>query len=220
VVLAAAGVLAALFAWWLYRSQKPEADPSQRGPKRWVQVDRVELVEGELSLSGRTNLIDGAKLRIEVGDRLFVMTCQTSQLGWAARSAVMAVERGRYPVLVRFRLEDQTAAVKEALHFQPRMLEARGTLEVAQTWPSEKAGAKRDERLRRLFEAVNRAPRVPEEIDRLDAELARFAEGAGVGRKREAARSLRFALEVLRRRSFEREEFEGHVLKAHVAAGL
>lgn len=218
-VLVGAFLVAALVAWRVYFSGPPSNDPSRKGPERWVQLERAEVVAGELSVSGRTNLLDGSRLQIEIGDQLFVMACEASGLSWSARSDVAVVETGRYPIVVRFRLEEQTESVQKALHFQPRTLEARGTLEVARSWPPA-GSSKRLQEFRELFDAVNRAPRDQVEIERLDVELSRFARGAGVGGQRKAARSLRLALEVLRKREFEREEFESHVLRAHVAAGL
>jgi len=207
-------------AWALLRDPSP-VDPTKRGPTRWLRVESSAVKGRSLHVSGTTNLVEGATVKVTLGPhgRLFSATAPVIQGAWRIEEEVSAIDSGTYSLQVQFRLEAQSPRIQEALAFQPRELITQGKLVVAADTvspiPPEITAS-----FLELFAAVNRAPRDPETLDALDKRLLAFSASAGLTRYREASRSLRFAIEVARKKEFSRDEFEQHLLKAHVLAGL
>ncbi|MGE0711196.1 MAG: hypothetical protein AB7N76_28965 [Planctomycetota bacterium] len=229
------GLLAAFLAsaavyFLVFVPDQPErsSDPSRQGPTRSLSVAVAELVSDSstslLHVSGESNLPSGAKLEIEITEPqasrpYALLNAEVREGRFDLRErAAGGVSPGTYRVVVRFRIGSQTPALQEEVHFQPGLLEAQGQLVVLAA--SNAAAPDAHAKLRGIFEAVNLHPSDPAEITRLDKELLAFERAVWISREKEAIRALRLALEVARRPGHSREDFERHLLRAHVLGGL
>jgi hypothetical protein len=221
---AALVALASLSASVLLTTDDP---PSSRraASRHTLAVDEAYVADERggqrLVVRGGTTLPDGCQLSVllHAGEREVLRLGAAVQGGRFALDvpAQGAVVEGRYQARAVFSLEDQPPATREALRYEPRLLEARAPVRL----PPEVARAAdaRDE-LRRLFDALSRAPRDPAIQDEVDRRAAELAGRLWLSEQRAALASLRLAVAVARRPAFEREEFERLLLEAHVQAGL
>ena len=113
-------------------------DPTRTGPVRTLVLGafRVESLAGggsRLLGEAATNLPDGARVVVELRTTEILVALETAvSVGRfeVATTAPGAVTNGTYEIAASFRLEDQPPALREALHFQPRRLDATGPLVV------------------------------------------------------------------------------------------
>lgn len=224
----AAGVIAmagALLLWRLLVASAPAgpppADPTRRGPERWLTIDTADAGAGErLVVTGRTNLVDGARLDLVVvllGQEVARQTADVRE-GAFRIEAPAPTGAGSYEARVGFDLARQTPEVQRALSFQPRTL-------VRSAPVARPAGVARQgptPELRALFAEVNQADRGlgSDALARLDAEARRLQARPRLDGERLALAKLRAALEAVQRPQSNRTEFERLLLEAHVLAGL
>lgn len=207
-------------------SEPPEAlgDPTRFGPVRTLVVTtaRIERASAGLALHvrGETNLIDGSILAVLIEARgqpiqSFEATVEGGSLVLrvAGSGEVLA---GDYSVRVRFQLENQTKTVQKALHYQPRRLESVKPLVLPELPPGHASRG----RFKSLFDLVNRAPRDAKKLADLDRLALELGRSLWIAEQRVAIRKLRLAIEVARRKKFERQEFDRLLLEAHVLGGL
>jgi hypothetical protein len=168
-----------------------------------------------------TNLVDGAVLSVAVvgaGGELLSVEAVARQGRFAIDiPAVGEVVRGEYSVVVRFAIEAQPAAIRDALGYEPRSLMARSPL----TLPLQVAAAAttKDE-MRALVDALNQLPRDKAVLDDLDRRAVALGERLWIADQRAAIGKFRLALEEARRPQVRRREFDRLLLEAHSLAGL
>ena len=127
------------------------------------------------------------------------------------------ISQGQYVVLVRFALEAQSQAVREALGYNPPSLGARRPLSIPVQLVAT-ATAKTD--LREIFDALVRMPREAAVLDDLDRRARALEERLWLSQQRAAIAKLRLAIEEARRPQVRQTDFERLILEAHVLGGL
>lgn len=125
--------------WWRSHGSPPaRVDPTRVGPERTLDLDpfRIEQIAtggSRLVGSGRTNLPDGAVVRVEVLTTDTVASVMAPVANGALTVAApdsRAVTNGTYRVFATFRIEEQPVPIREALVYQPKRLQATTTLAV------------------------------------------------------------------------------------------
>jgi hypothetical protein len=201
------------------------ADPTRRGPQRYVRISHARIEDRAAGLTlvvrGETNLVAGTRFDVAVlaKQEELLRLAATSDGGAFAvdASAAGAVVEGTYEASVTFRLNDQSEAVRLALDYQPDALTDRRPL----TLPLRLARTiDAKDQLRDLFDAVNKQPRDPATIEALDRRAQELADRLWIGQEKTALLRLRLALEESRRPDLRRNEFDRLLIEAHVLAGL
>ncbi len=196
--------LSIVFAVLLPVEQK-DVDPSKVGPDRFLTVEeaRIEALGDEVQLyvTGKTNLVDGAVLRIEVRTRsglsLQVYSAQAKGGRFSLSELATGGLAGReFQLAASFALEQQPEAVQKALHYQPRALATTAPLLVHQ---GVDASFTATDEFKALFDAVNKAPRDPFELDRLDQQAVALSGRLWIAKEKAALEKLRLAIVGTRR---------------------
>lgn len=200
-------------------------DPTRAPPRHTLTVDEARVHDERggqrLVVRGTTSLPDGCLLSVVLlaGEREALRLSTTAADGRYAVDARAEgdVVEGRYSAQASFALEEQPQAVREALRYEPRRLEA--SLPVALPPRLTRAAEVKDE-LKSLLLALSQSPLDPG----VQADVDRRAEALGarlwLTEQRGALRSLRVAVAEARRPVFERRAFDRLLLEAHVLAGL
>lgn len=205
----------------------PTTDEAVRreAPPRTLAIDEARVAdEGgaqRLIVRGTTDLVDGSQLAVailaaghEVERSSAVARGGRFTLDLPARGAVV---EGRFAAQVTFRLEEQPAAVRDALAHRPALLRAQAPLILPPLLA--RAGDLRAE-LRALFEALNQCPRDPAALDGIDSRARQLEDRLWIAEQKAALRSLRLAVEEARRPEVRRPVFERLLLEGYSLAGL
>lgn len=224
-VSAAALTCLALSTLLLLPADETTADPTRRGPARFLRLTEARIHERPtgtvLVVRGETNLVAGSQLGVAVVSRrqeILRLTTASNGRSFALEAhAAGTIVEGTYEVVATFRLNDQPEAVRVELTYQPATLTDRRALSL----PLQLArAADTKAQVRELFDAVNQQPRDPAAIDALDQRARDLANQVWIGGHKTALAKLRLALEEARRPEPRRREFDKLVLEAHVLAGL
>ncbi|MBX3467744.1 MAG: hypothetical protein KF878_12740 [Planctomycetes bacterium] len=224
-IAAAGGAALALSVAVLLPSHDDERrDPTRRGPARHLRLTDARVIESpsgaRLRVRAETNLVPGAVVAVLVlaGAEEVVRLEGVSDGAQVAVDAQAsgAVVAGAYQVLARFRLEEQPAAVREALSYQPAHLSDRSALELPLRLSQ---GREAQEELRALVDALNRRPGDAAVLDEVDRRAEALLAGQWISGQRPALQRLRLAVEVARRPDFRRDDFDRLLLEAHVLGG-
>jgi hypothetical protein len=205
------------------RTAKEVVDPTKVGPDRFLMLKETRLEGREsaqsLRVEGSTNLVDDAVLSLAIssspGHELQRYEAKVQGEGFVLEESVKgSFSPGSYVVTATFLLEEQPRLVQERLHFQPRRLSSSLPLLVESGFGQD---ALARSEFRALFDAVNRAPREPEALDRLDRRASELDGRIWLSKEKAALHKLRLAIEEARRPRFRREEFERLLLDSGLA---
>jgi hypothetical protein len=207
-----------------FRSRFPQ-DPSKFGPERFLALESAEIApeasQSKLRVAGRTNLPDGARVDVIVATTESLLNesvpCHGGFFLLETRDA-RSVTNGTYRVFVAFRLEAQDEALRKAIHYQPRRLEAPGQIVVTSAVDPTK---ELRPRLRALIQSANVArdraslAKVARDAEALESEL-------WISTLLPGARRLRLALQLAARSSgnADFERLRRSLVEADVLAGL
>jgi hypothetical protein len=147
-IAVATALLAALGAilWWRSHSVSPPADPTKVGPERTLTIDAFRIDPASptggyrLQGSGKTNFPDGVLVRVELlGTDVVASVVATVAKGAIAVDVTdpRIVTNGTYRVFATFRIEDQSIAIRDALVYQPKRLQATSSFVVTNAVPPE-----------------------------------------------------------------------------------
>lgn len=220
VLIAVAALLSLLAAVSHFR--RP-ADPTRFGPERTLLLDEARIDRREhgwrLLVRGRTNLPDGARVRIEIrtSDEVYMDFALTG--GGAVtleRTSGGQVTAGNYVVAATFVLEEQAQELREALHYQPRKLEARVPLSLVEGIDAKELRAG----LHALIERANAASS-KEDVARVSSEAGAFERRVFVSGLTPAVRSLRRALEhAVAERSLDLKELRSEITRVEILSSF
>jgi len=193
--------------------------------RRSLAVDEAYVADERggqrLVVRGSTTLIDGCQLTILLlaNDHEVLRLSAPVEGGRFALDAQAqgAVVEGHYHAKAVFSLEEQGPTIREALSYEPRLLEARAPVRLP--LQVTRAADAKDE-LRHLFDTLNRAPRDVTVLDEVDRRAGEIAGRLWLSEQQAALGRIRLAVAAARRPAFERAEFERLLLEAHVLAGL
>lgn len=220
IVALAGAVALSLYSW----RPRVDRDPTEFGPKRFLQLAnvRVDRVEPGFRLlaEGTTNLPDGVRIHVEILSTESIFsdetTCRAGRFVLERRETSRAVSSGRFVVSAVFALEEQSEASRRELHYQPRRLEARAALEIAEGNETGELRSQWTALIARANSASDAAS-----VAQVASDVAGFEQRLWISRLRPATQHLRRSLEGAGARvPLDLAELRRQVVKAEILASF